>query len=136
MQHNPQHHFLVDIVEAMVFQTHLTVKMREKNNMVHLYLVGPREGRMTLCTNLVGTNDGPGYRKVNARVKRSTYYCRKATDVLAQCSGSIFFSFVDAVTGFNQIENTRRAMESPGHRGPIRQVSASVLDVRTHQWAG
>ena len=51
------------------------------------------------------------YRKVNARVKRSTYYCRKATDVLAQCSGSIFFSFVDAVTGFNQIENTRRAME-------------------------
>ena len=60
MQHNPQHHFLVDIVEAMVFQTHLTVKMREKNHMVHLYLVGPREGRMTLCTNLVGTNDGPG----------------------------------------------------------------------------
>ena len=51
------------------------------------------------------------YRKVNARVKRSTCYCRKATDVLAQCSGSIFFSFVDAVTGFNQIENTRRAME-------------------------
>ena len=60
MQHNPQHHFLVDIVEAMVFQTHLTVKMREKNHMVHLYLVGPREGRMTQCTNLVGTNDGPG----------------------------------------------------------------------------
>ena len=51
------------------------------------------------------------YRRVNARVKRSTYYCRKASDVLAQCSGSIFFSFVDAVTGFNQIANTRRAME-------------------------
>ena len=51
------------------------------------------------------------YRRVNARVLRSTYYCRKATDVLAQCSGSIWYSFVDAVTGFNQIQNTRRAME-------------------------
>ena len=51
------------------------------------------------------------YRRVNARVLRSTYYCRKATDVLAQCSGSILYSFVDAVTGFNQIQNTRRAME-------------------------
>ena len=51
------------------------------------------------------------YRRVNARVLRSTYYCRKASDVLAQCAGSIWFSFVDAVTGFNQIQNTRRAME-------------------------
>ena len=51
------------------------------------------------------------YRRVNARVLRSTYYCRKATDVLAQCSGSVWYSFVDAVTGFNQIANTRRAME-------------------------
>ena len=51
------------------------------------------------------------YRRVNARVLRSTYYCRKASDVLAQCSGSIWYSFVDAVTGFNQIANTRRAME-------------------------
>ena len=51
------------------------------------------------------------YRRVNARALRSTYYCRKASDVLAQCAGSIWFSFVDAVTGFNQIQNTRRAME-------------------------
>ena len=51
------------------------------------------------------------YRRVNARVLRSTYYCRRASDVLAQCSGSVWFSFVDAVTGFNQIANTRRAME-------------------------
>ncbi|CAL1173292.1 unnamed protein product, partial [Cladocopium goreaui] len=51
------------------------------------------------------------YRRVNARVLRSTYYCRKATDVLSQCAGSIWYSFVDAVTGFNQIQNTRRAME-------------------------
>ncbi|CAK9002134.1 Retrovirus-related Pol polyprotein from transposon 412 [Includes: Protease [Durusdinium trenchii] len=36
---------------------------------------------------------------------------RKATDVLASAAGSIWYSFVDAVTGFNQIANTRRAME-------------------------
>ena len=51
------------------------------------------------------------YRRVNARVRRSTYYCRKATDVLATAAGSVWYSFVDAVTGFNQIANTRRAME-------------------------
>ena len=51
------------------------------------------------------------YRRVNARVLRSTYYCRRATDVLASAAGSVWFSFVDAVTGFNQIANTRRAME-------------------------
>ena len=51
------------------------------------------------------------YRRVNSRVVRSTYYCRKATDVLATAAGSIWYSFVDAVTGFNQIKNTRRAME-------------------------
>ena len=50
---------------------------------------------------------------MNARVRRSrsTYYCRKATDVLATAAGSVWHSFVDAVTGFNQIANTRRAME-------------------------
>ena len=48
---------------------------------------------------------------MNARVRRSTYYCRKATDVLATAAGSVWYSFVDAVTGFNQIANTRRAME-------------------------
>ena len=51
------------------------------------------------------------YRRVNARVKRSTYYCRQASDVLACAAGSAWFSFVDAVTGFNQVANTRRAME-------------------------
>ena len=49
------------------------------------------------------------YRRVNARVKRSTYYCRQASDVLACAAGSAWFSFVDAVTGFNQAANTRRA---------------------------
>ena len=51
------------------------------------------------------------YRRVNARLKRSTYYCRQASDVLACAAGSAWFSFVDAVTGFNQVANTRRAME-------------------------
>ena len=51
------------------------------------------------------------YRRVNARVVRSTYYCRKASDVLASAAGSVWYSFVDAVTGFNQIRNSRRAME-------------------------
>ena len=51
------------------------------------------------------------HRRVNARVRRSTYYCRKATDVLATAAGSVWYSFVDAVTRFNQIANTRRAVE-------------------------
>ena len=51
------------------------------------------------------------YRRVNARVKRSTYYCRRSTDVLAAAVGSIWYTFVDAVSGFNQIRNTKRARE-------------------------
>ena len=50
------------------------------------------------------------YRRVNARVKRSTYYCRRSTDVLAAV-GSVWYTFVDAVSGFNQIRNTKRARE-------------------------
>ena len=51
------------------------------------------------------------YRRVNARVKRSTYYCRRSTDVLAAAVGSVWYTFVDAVSGFNQIRNTKRAHE-------------------------
>ena len=51
------------------------------------------------------------YRRVNARVKRSMCYCRRASDVLAAAIGSIWFTFVDAVSGFNQIRNARRARE-------------------------
>ena len=51
------------------------------------------------------------YRRVNARVKRSTYYCRRGTDVLAAAVGSVWYTFVDAVSGFNQIRNTKRARE-------------------------
>ena len=48
---------------------------------------------------------------MNARVKRSTYYCRRGTDVLAAAVGSVWYTFVDAVSGFNQIRNTKRARE-------------------------
>ena len=41
------------------------------------------------------------YRRVNARVKRSTYYCRRSTDVLAAAVGSVWYTFVDAVSGFH-----------------------------------
>ena len=51
------------------------------------------------------------YRRVNCRVKRSTYYCRRSTDVLAAAVGSVWYTFVDAVSGFNQIRNTKRARE-------------------------
>ena len=51
------------------------------------------------------------YRRVNARVKRSTYYCRRSTYVLAAAVGSVWYTFVDAVSGFNQIRNTKRARE-------------------------
>ena len=51
------------------------------------------------------------YWRVNARVKRSTYYCRRGTDVLAAAVGSVWYTFVDAVSGFNQIRNTKRARE-------------------------
>ena len=51
------------------------------------------------------------YRRVNARIKRSTYYCRRGSDVLAAAVGSVWYTFVDAVSGFNQIRNTKRARE-------------------------
>ena len=41
------------------------------------------------------------YRRVNARIKRSTYYCRRGSDVLAAAVGSVWYTFVDAVSGFN-----------------------------------
>ena len=51
------------------------------------------------------------YRRVNARVKRSTYYCRRSTNVLAAAVGSVWYTFVDAVSVFNQIRSTERARE-------------------------
>ena len=44
-------------------------------------------------------------------VARSTYYCRRSTDVLAASVGSVWYSFMDAVSDFNQIRNTKRARE-------------------------
>ena len=45
------------------------------------------------------------------RTLRASYYVRKASDVLAQAAGSIWFTLVDAVTGFNHILNTPRARQ-------------------------
>ena len=50
-----------------------------------------------------------GYRRVNARTRRSVYYVRPAAGVVAEAAGSIWLSLLDAVTGFNHIVNTPRA---------------------------
>jgi hypothetical protein len=49
------------------------------------------------------------YRRVNARVARSVYYCKRLSDVLGEVAGSVYMTFVDACTGFNQVLNTERA---------------------------
>ena len=49
------------------------------------------------------------YRRVNARTRRAVYYVRPAAGVVAEAAGSIWFSILDAVTGFNHIVNTPRA---------------------------
>ena len=49
------------------------------------------------------------YRRVNARVLRNSYYSRKASEVIAEAAGSAYLTLLDAVTGFNQVENTDRA---------------------------
>ena len=51
------------------------------------------------------------YRRVNSRVKRSVYYCRRSSDVIGAAAGSAFYTFVDAAAGFNQLVNTRRARQ-------------------------
>jgi hypothetical protein len=51
------------------------------------------------------------YRRVNARTERAVYYTRKSSDVLSEAAGSLWFTFLDAVAGFNHIRNTQRAME-------------------------
>eukprot|EP00435_Cladocopium_sp_Y103_P076316 s7_g90.t1 len=49
------------------------------------------------------------YRRVNARVLRNSYYSRKGSEVIAEAAGSAYLTLLDAVTGFNQVENTDRA---------------------------
>ena len=51
------------------------------------------------------------YRRVNARTLRAVYYVRRSDDVKAEAAGSIFLTFLDAVTGFNQLVNTPRARQ-------------------------
>ncbi len=49
------------------------------------------------------------YRRVNARTRRSVYYVRPATGLVAEAAGSIWITLLDAVTGLNHIANTPRA---------------------------
>ena len=51
------------------------------------------------------------YRRVNARTLRAVYYIRRADDVKSEVAGSAFMTFLDAVTGFNQVINTPRARQ-------------------------
>ena len=51
------------------------------------------------------------YRRVNARTARAVYFVRNASGVVQDCAGSCWMTLLDAVTGFNQIANTRRARE-------------------------
>ena len=49
------------------------------------------------------------YRRINARTVRAVYYLRRGNDIKQECLGSIYFTLLDAVSGFNQVPNTRRA---------------------------
>ena len=49
------------------------------------------------------------YRRVNSRTIRAVYYLRSADHVKSECVGSIFYTLLDAVSGFNQVRNSQRA---------------------------
>ena len=49
------------------------------------------------------------YRRVNARAMRVQYFSRKSWEVIAEAAGSLWLTIVDAVTGFNQLQNSDRA---------------------------
>ena len=51
------------------------------------------------------------YRRVNARTLRAVYFVRRSDDIKAEVAGSCFMTFLDAVTGFNQLANTARARQ-------------------------
>ena len=51
------------------------------------------------------------YRAVNKRTRRAVYYVRRQEYVKSEAAGSAYLSFLDAVTGFNQVVNTQRARE-------------------------
>ena len=51
------------------------------------------------------------YRRVNSRILRAVYFVRSADGVVQETAGSMWYSFVDACKGFNQVANTRRARE-------------------------
>ena len=57
------------------------------------------------------------YQRVNSRTIRATYYLRRADDCKAEMLGSVYFSLLDAVSGFNHLLLTPFA----------RQVLAGVI---------
>ena len=51
------------------------------------------------------------YRRVNSRTPRAVYHVRRSEDVKAEVAGSVYMTFLDADTGFNQLVNTMRARQ-------------------------
>ena len=49
------------------------------------------------------------YRRVNMRTLRAIYFVRDAAGVVRDVMASVFFTFLDACKGFNQVANTERA---------------------------
>ena len=51
------------------------------------------------------------YRAVNSHTVRAQYPLRRTDDVKAEAIGSVYYTMLDAVKGFNQVENTTRALK-------------------------
>ena len=49
------------------------------------------------------------YRRVNQRTVFLVYALRRADDIKQESTGRLFYSLLDAVSGFNQVVNTSRA---------------------------
>ena len=45
------------------------------------------------------------------RTLRAMYFVRRASGVVSEAVGSLWYTFLDAVAGFNHIRNTQRARE-------------------------
>ena len=49
------------------------------------------------------------YRVVNRSTVRSEHPLRRSDDIKAEAAGSVYYTVLDAVKGFNQVRNTPRA---------------------------
>ena len=66
------------------------------------------------------------YRRVNARTVRAQYF----RELIAEAAGSPFLSMVDAVTSFNQLQNSARF----GCNYAVGAVLADMPDVWSSEW--